>query len=62
MDFNPFPHITVENQINFERVATEAEKEKIPCICGYYGRACRQMGAHADRFLCNGCPLAAFCK
>ena len=57
-----FPTITNEKQAAFEAQATPAQKEQIPMICGYYGRACRQMNDKADRALCTGCPLAAFCK
>ena len=57
-----FPTITNAKQAAFEAQATTAQKEQIPMICGYYGRACRQMNDKADRFLCYGCPLAAFCK
>lgn len=42
-----FPIITREKQAAFEAQATAAQKDEIPCICGYYGR---------------GCPLAAFCE
>lgn len=59
---NTFPIITTEKQAAFEAQATDEQKENIPCICGYYGRACRQMGDAANRALCSGCPLAAFCK
>lgn len=55
-----FAKITIEKQKAFEAVATTAEKENIPCICGYYGRACRQIGDCANRALCSGCPLAEF--
>lgn len=36
--------------------------DQIPCICGYCGRACRQMEKDegANRNLCMGCPLAEF--
>ena len=57
-----FAIITSEKQKAFEAQATTTEKEKIPCICGYYGRACYQMGKDegANWMLCNGCPLAKF--
>lgn len=57
-----FPIITREKQAAFEAQATAAQKDEIPCICGYYGRGCRQMGDKADRMLCIGCHLAAFCE
>lgn len=57
-----FAIITSEKQKAFESQATAAEKEKVPCICGYYGRACRQMDKDegANRMLCHRCPLARF--
>lgn len=64
IDKPTFPVITRERQQAFEAQATPADKEHIPCICGYYGRACWQMGdpEGANRALCMGCPLAAFCE
>lgn len=32
----------------------------VPCICGLYGRACRQMNNKADRRLCSECSLRIF--
>lgn len=32
----------------------------IPEICGYYGRACRNMNSIANSMLCNGCTLSIF--
>ena len=57
-----FPIITNEKQQRFEQQASQKDREQIPCICGFCGRACRQMDKTegANRFLCNGCPLAAF--
>lgn len=57
-----FAIITAEKQQAFEAQATTTEKEKIPCICGYYGRACRQMDKDegANRMICTRCPLAEF--
>lgn len=37
-----FPIITKTAQKEFEHCAMGTSvKEEIPCICGYYGRACR---------------------
>ena len=44
------------------KVGSDESECKVPCICGYYGRACRQMNDKADRFLCTGCALAEFSK
>lgn len=56
-----FPIITLDIQKDFEN---SDRKEKTPDICGYYGRACRQMNASegANRSLCDGCPLARFAR
>lgn len=63
-----FPIITREKQKAFENKCMEnktgsSESEcHVPMICGYYGRACRQMHDKADRMLCVGCALAEFSK
>lgn len=63
-----FPTITSEKQKEFEEncirnnIASGESQCNVPCICGYYGRACRQMNDKADRFLCIGCALAEFIK
>lgn len=63
-----FPIITSEKQKAFEEnckennIAGNESECKVPSICGYYGRACRQMDDKADRFLCTGCALAEFGK
>lgn len=63
-----FQIITSEKQKAFEenciknKVGSDESECKVPCICGYYGRACRQMNDKADRFLCTGCALADFSK
>lgn len=63
-----FPIITSEKQKAFERkliknkVGSDESECKIPCICGYYGRACRRMNDKADKMLCTGCALAEFSK
>lgn len=57
-----FPIITNEIQCNFESI--QKRKEDVPEICGYYGRACRQMNKDegSNRFLCTKCALAEFAK
>lgn len=61
-----FPIITSEKQKKFEEncirnnIANDENKCNVPCICGYYGRACRQMNDKADRFLCTECALADY--
>lgn len=61
-----FPIITSEKQKAFEEDCKEnnitGSECKVPIICGYYGRTCRQMNDKADRFLCTGCALAEFYK
>lgn len=63
-----FPIITEKKQKDFEEscikndIAGDASKCGVPCICGYYGRACYQMDDKANRFLCIGCALAEFSK
>lgn len=58
-----FPVITKAGQKMFEK-AVEGQSDSTPMICGYYGRACRQMekAEGANRALCMGCPLAGFVK
>lgn len=57
-----FPIITVALQREFEQ--TNRYTEAIPCICGYFGRACRQMEKieGANRAICIGCELAEYVK
>lgn len=40
------------------------EMKDLPMLCGYIGRACRQMDDPdgADRALCRNCPLAVFAR
>ena len=59
-----FPVIKKELQKNFECVCKGISPENLPVICGYCGRACRQMDKPegANRFLCSGCPLAEYAK
>lgn len=66
MSISIFPTITEKIQCLYEDFAflngDVKYKEDIPCICGYYGRACRQMNNRADRMLCTGRALAEFSK
>ena len=39
-----FAIITEEIQKNFENICNGVTPENLPIICGYCGRACRQMG------------------
>lgn len=70
-----FPLITPERQKAYEAAAIEGtftrpgfplnpsyRKGDVPEICGYHGRACRQMNdpEGANRALCDGCPLAEY--
>lgn len=59
---NTFPTITSERQKLYESIfLSHSElKNDIPCICGYYGRACRKMNTQANSRLCNGCSLSLF--
>lgn len=61
-----FPIITPERQRTYEQTAIQAgihSTDAVPCICGYYGRACRRMDNPngANLRLCDGCALAAHC-
>ena len=71
-----FPIITPERQSAFEAASLadtlalpgiplwedKWRMNNVPDICGYYGRACRQMNDDegANRALCMGCPLAEY--
>lgn len=57
-----FAKIDSDLQKAYEK-CTKPHKSNIPEICGYYGRACRQMGKDegANRMLCQGCGLAKYC-
>lgn len=63
-----FATVTEEKQKQFEKYCIENnigsnEKEcGVPCICGYYARACRSMGEKANSFLCTNCKFAEFSK
>ena len=55
-----FPIITPERQRAYEQTAVQTgvrSADAVPCICGYYGRACRRI---ANLRLCDGCALAAY--
>jgi len=56
-----FSVITKSLQEAYEQ-GTQASQDKTPEICGYYGRACRQLEKQegANRMLCNGCGLAYY--
>lgn len=58
-----FAIITEKLQKAYERGAKNSQ-DKTPEICGYYGRACRQMGKAegANRALCYCCGLAEYAK
>lgn len=57
-----YPLITEEKQKLYEKIHMGYTnlRNDIPDICGYYGRACRQMNDKADRMLCMGCTLSIF--
>ena len=59
---NIFPISTQEKQKLYESIYLNNTdlKNNIPCICGYYGRACRNMDNKANSMLCNGCTLSLF--
>lgn len=59
-----FPIITKTIQREFESNVNGITPEELPMICGYCGRACRQMEKEegANRALCMGCPLAEYAK
>ena len=40
---NLFPIITTTKQQEFEKKTKYSIAKNIPCICGYFGRNCRQM-------------------
>jgi len=59
-----FAIITKEIQKNFENICNGVTPESMPIICGYCGRACRQMEKEegANRMLCMRCPLADYAE
>ena len=58
---NKFAIVTKTLQTEYEQTA---KVDKTPELCGYFGRACRQMdkAEGANRALCLGCGLAQYCK
>lgn len=56
-----FPIITKSIQEAYKQ-ETEGSEDKTPEICGYYGRACRQLEKKegASRALCQHCGLAMY--
>jgi len=58
-----FPIITKTIQQEYERRYAVAPSG-MPCICGNFGRACRQLEKPegANRASCMGCPLANYAK
>lgn len=63
MSIKGFTVVTKSLQEAYEQ-GTKGSQDKTPDICGYYGRACRQMdkAEGANRALCQGCGLAKYCK
>lgn len=57
-----FVTITKERQKLYEILYMDNNElnNNVPCICGLYGRACRQMNNKADRRLCSECSLRIF--
>jgi len=57
-----FPIITKLLQQSYETETEPKGKDTTPELCGYYGRACRQMNKEegANRMLCSGCGLKIF--
>lgn len=57
-----FPIITKSLQESYEQ-GTKGIPDKTPEICGYYGRACSQIGKKegANRMPCLNCGLAKYC-
>lgn len=51
--------MTEKVQALYEK-ANEGRSDGTPEICGYYGRACRQMGTTPSHAPCMRCPLAKF--
>lgn len=51
--------MTESVQALFEK-ANEGKPDTTPMICGYYGRACREMGCKPLSSNCLTCPLAKF--
>lgn len=58
---NTFPVITKEKQKFYENFCLNNSLfNNTPEICGYYGRACRNMGKRANSMLCGDCNLSHF--
>jgi len=58
-----FAIVTKGLQETYEQGA-KGGPDKTPDICGYYGRACRQLekAEGANRALCMSCELAKYCS
>lgn len=61
-DYNNEKQKAFEENCIKNKVGSDESECEVPCICGYYGRACRQMNDKADRMLCTECALAEFSK
>ena len=59
-----FAIISKEMQKEFENICNGVTPKNLPMICGYCGRACRQMEKEegANRMNCTHCPLAEYAK
>lgn len=57
-----FPVITKNKQELYEKIFCDNEKlqNKIPSICGYYGRGCRRMNRPSNGMPCLNCSLRIF--
>ena len=53
-----FPIITPKIQEEYEQ--RQKSNEYIPIICGYHGRACRQMQKEANTMICTSCSLQKY--
>jgi len=58
-----FPVVTKNLQEAYEQ-GTKGYTDKTPDICGYYGRACRQLEKQegANRMSCQYCGLMEYSK
>ena len=58
-----FPVITKSLQEAYEQ-GTKGSQDKTPDICGFYGRACRQLEKEegANRASCQYCGLKMYCE
>jgi len=59
---NPIGMVTRKKQKEFEKKVKPTSANYIPCICGYFGRACKQLDKleGANRALCTNCSLRKF--